>query len=543
MSELTSTSQTPRPESSQPSLYRQAVLEEDEYTEALSHIIARDFFPSLVHLDATNNYLDALRTEDPQLINASVRQLQDLATPAIGRYRPQQTPSQTPWATGPSDTPLRTPVGGERPLKRARYNMDMSLDSFQSKYTSEDNSSFTQILDDENRKRREKYGWAWDAQKRVEAQRDRMIEARERLLIEPSSAPGIKERLVIEAPKPAGLITQGDGGGDIVEEDKENETQIAGDEEESKEESKEVVVASKLSTAGDEDNKEQVDVMAPKKDTRPAGVDGWKFKTRNAFMFPPDADIAPYAAASSSTAPLTRGDPKAIKHINTRLPEQNETSSSGHSEPPSPTRSRIDAAIAGTPYRPRSPTNNGFLLLPSLPSPTPSELGPSAVKQLMTWGTLNATPRILSTSDDPADASSSDLPPPITPFHLPTPSTRETISHRLSNNAVKSLRVKAALMGGGSSGLGFRTPTSTRGRGDGSMPPPSWTPRRADSVGSLTPAAKRLLDRSTTGVANARRADAMGKTTGWESNKAKAKERDLNKVRWTPSPAPVARKR
>lgn len=175
-----------------------------------------------------------------------------------------------------------------------------------------------------------------------------------------------------------------------------------------------------------------------------------------------------------------------------------------------------------------------------MPSPTPSELGPAAVKQLMTWGTLNATPRIIS-SDDPAAAN---LPPPNTPFHLPPPSARETISHKLSNKAVKSLRAKAVLMGGGSSGLGFRTTTSTRSAVSGSMPPPNWTPRKADAAGGLTPAAKRLLDRTTISVAGSRRANAMGKTSGWESSSAKAKaEKDLNKIRWTPSPAPVARKR
>ncbi|EJD03841.1 uncharacterized protein FOMMEDRAFT_139979 [Fomitiporia mediterranea MF3/22] len=539
--------QTPRNASPPPrSLNRQVVLDEDEYTEALSHIIARDFFPSLVHLDATNNYLDALRTEDPQLINASVRQLQDLATPAgtSRGYQPQQTPSQTPWAAGPSDTPLAfrsatASDGSEPPTKRARYDTNMSLDSFQAKYTSEDNSSFTQILEDENRVRREKYGWAWDAQRRVEVLRERMLEAREKMLIEPAPAPGVKEKRVIEAPKPVGLITA------ATEEDTKEEGNEPdgkdGEEEDGDEKGKEVAVVSQ------QDEEEVVDVMAPKKDTRSAGVDGWKFKTRNAFMFPPDADVAPHDLIKPGTpAAPTRGEPKAIKHGNTRLPEQSETSS-GMSEPPSPTRSRIDAAIMGTPYRPRSPTNNGFSLLPSVPSPTPAELGPAAVKQLMTWGTLNATPRVL-TSDDPADAKS--LPPPSTPFHLPPPTSRETIGHKLSNKAVKSLRAKAVLMGGRgtSSGLGFRTPVSTSGSGTrgegGSMPPPSWTPRKAEAAGSLTPAAKRLLDRTTMGAAATRRAEAMGKTAGWESSSAsKAKEKDLNKVRWTPSPAPLVRKR
>src|ERR1700733_6986121 len=57
---------TPRPGATaapERSLNRQVILDEDEYTEALSHIVARDFFPSLVHLDATNEYLDALHTQ------------------------------------------------------------------------------------------------------------------------------------------------------------------------------------------------------------------------------------------------------------------------------------------------------------------------------------------------------------------------------------------------------------------------------------------------------------------------------------------------
>src|SRR5436190_1702643 len=96
-------SSTPVPERS---LNQQLVLDEDEYTEALSHIIARDFFPSLLHLDATNSYLDALHSQDPQLINASVRRLREIAsTPSTSR-RPIQTPSQTPYGAAPSETPV-----------------------------------------------------------------------------------------------------------------------------------------------------------------------------------------------------------------------------------------------------------------------------------------------------------------------------------------------------------------------------------------------------------------------------------------------------
>jgi protein DGCR14 len=257
--------QTPR------SLDRQRVLDEDEYTAALSHVIARDFFPGLVQLEHTNEYLDAIAAHDPIRIHESVRRLAALTTPT-----PLHAPAHTPYAPGPSDTPRGEPLA-----KRARYDTTLPLDAFQARYTSEDNASFTHILADENAQRRAQHSWAWAAQARATATKAKALEARERMLLEPPPmAEGMRGTLLMEPPLPrAGLLTA--SGEEYDEETREEMVEDLREERE---------VAVVLAKADDDEDGgapsgvltkadgEAVDVLARRKDKRSAAVDGWKFK-------------------------------------------------------------------------------------------------------------------------------------------------------------------------------------------------------------------------------------------------------------------------
>ena len=65
-------------------------------------------------------------------------------------------------------------------------------------------------------------------------------------------------------------------------------------------------------------------------------------------MFSPDADVSPYDPSTSTVTIKPDAVPRVVKHENTRMTEQ-ETGGKSLSAPPSPTHSRIDAAIEGIP--------------------------------------------------------------------------------------------------------------------------------------------------------------------------------------------------
>ncbi|KAH0846244.1 sepiapterin reductase [Fonsecaea pedrosoi] len=178
------------------------VLDEDEYTQALSDIIARDYFPGLLESQAQHEYLAALDSGNEAWIVEAAQKLRQAAAPATGSKRRSarntrfdRTPLATPRVA--EDTPVgytgsETPVTvagteveevGEESRTQQLDTSKYSLGSFQAKYTSEDNESFNTLLDKQNQKRREKHAHLWTQDQRLLSGRQIAYRAREAQLL------------------------------------------------------------------------------------------------------------------------------------------------------------------------------------------------------------------------------------------------------------------------------------------------------------------------------------------------------------------------
>ncbi|ONI18206.1 hypothetical protein PRUPE_3G202200 [Prunus persica] len=128
------------------------VLDEDTYVDAIEKIIERDFFPDISKLRDRLDWLEAIKTRDPV-------QIRDAQLKIIER-RGKKVESN-----GADD-------GVEASL---------SLDQFFRRYTSEDNQSFSNIMEKVNRKRKERYEYLTEGEKEdvksiEDAKRDRITD-------------------------------------------------------------------------------------------------------------------------------------------------------------------------------------------------------------------------------------------------------------------------------------------------------------------------------------------------------------------------------
>ncbi|KAI9795541.1 MAG: hypothetical protein M1835_005565 [Candelina submexicana] len=366
------------------------VLDEDDYTDALSKIIARDFFPGLLETRTQQEYLDALDSQDGDWIASAGKKLTEVMTPGPDgrRLRGRRGTVMVTSALGDGPSPigwggdtLITSItdGSEDDITIRNPNVDsnMSLGSFQAKYTSEDNESFYKLLDKQNQKRAEKYAWMWAGNK-IPASRQIAHRQREGRLLEAR--------------------------------------------------------ASQEAEDGEKSQRTIRDV-----DERKAMPDTWKARPNNQFMFVPDSVEDEMETVQQGAESLSKAPPKAVVYDNTRLPPP--LPEPDPPVPPSPSISVVQDAIAGRP-RPSSsesgfsggetPRVNGYSFVDSAPSPTPSELGASP----MMWGTVEGSSLLLGGGDATPN-----------PFKIKSQSKREELHHRMVDKVAKNKRKPSSALG------------------------------------------------------------------------------------------------
>ncbi len=411
------------------------VLDEDDYTTALSDIIARDYFPGLRESQAQQEYLIALDSNDQGWIAEAGQKLREAITPQREEIKRTErngsfdrcgrTPRAVPNA---ADTPRgydgsQTPVADEGSLadenkteqgKPAIHTSGLSLSSFSSKYTSEDNESFNTLLDKHNQKRREKHAYMWTADQRMPSARQIAYRKNEQRLLK---------------------------------QNKEDEAHA------------------------NRDGKQLVPISVGATADRPARPDAWKVKKPdNTFMFfAPSIDEDGFTTEQDRKEAASKAGLKQVVHENTRFPplQYNDEAAPGGT-PPSPSLNtdiiaRRDAACvewSGSESLPEypggeTPRVNGYAFVdedePSTDLLPAQNTGPS-YRDLLAGQVGDSTPN---------------------PFKISSVRKREEVHHRLveKTNQKKRDKDKETLkdLGAVTSGM--------------------------QSAGNMTPAARKLMER------------------------------------------------
>ncbi|KAL2426483.1 hypothetical protein ABEF95_007980 [Exophiala dermatitidis] len=522
------------------------VLDEDEYTAALSEIIARDYFPGLLESQAQHEYLAALESGNESWIAEAAHKLRHAGAPQQSQKTARNTRfdrrSTTTSGTPPrdvADTPVGEYAGDETPVLH-RNNLEqqlqdestkqridttgLSLGAFQAKYTSEDNESFNALLDKQNQKRREKHAYLWTQDQRIPSAR--LIayhQAREARLL--------KEQGEDESKSEQQREHEQDGKSKAVTTTATaaTSTDIAVVDNKPTEEdrTKAMALPSTMMTTG-------------ATDSRPARPNAWHItRPDNTLMFPAtsiDEDAPQLQTVQEHKEQMSKMGPKHVVHANTRFPPM----------------LYVDDA-EDPKFPPQSPSLNTEIIARRDDARRGARRASSSSVLDTDTGTGAETPRVngyaFVDEDEPENIvqeNSSNLPSyrdllagqfdaTPNPFKIGDMRKREELHLRMVEKQAKMKRDKERDRhkdgDTGPSRLRAWTPRSailTPGGGKGA----SSSANNAAAVGNMTPAARRLMEKLGGGATPLRTGAGAG--AGAIAKDAGSSARDM----WTPARTP-----
>ncbi len=168
---------------------KQRVLDEEEYVDKVSAIIARDFFPELDKLEAQREYLEASERKDVATMNR-LRERFSSTGGSLNHLRGGRQGSPDTFET-PLEDRREEDVDSERSSggnnkgdkgpnatkgQEGQENKGPCLDSFLAKHTSEDNESFNEIMEESRQKFQFTHAWMFkeDEQKSIEMKSEQL---------------------------------------------------------------------------------------------------------------------------------------------------------------------------------------------------------------------------------------------------------------------------------------------------------------------------------------------------------------------------------